>query len=184
MGSKWWFTAGGQAGTRTLEQQLTGLERLWPEVGGRTVFDLGAAEGAIAAECKRRGATAVEGIELRADAAARARSEFGVEIHHGDANTYNPRRDYDVVLMLAILHKLRDPSTVFARMLSCSRHLAVVRLRHCDWPVLRDARSGNLPHNLGAIAKAAGFALEHVADGPVDSGNPPEWCGYLQRAAR
>lgn len=180
---KWWFDAPGRPGYRTLEQQLTGLDPLWPQLKNASVLDVGCAEGFISARCKHAGATVLDGIEIRKDAVARCR-DMGLNVIQADANEWIPPVQYDVVLLLAVLHKLRNPGNAFARFLERCDELCVVRLRHSDWPILRDARSGNKPFYLERIATGAGFGLEHVSEGPIDNGNPPEWVGYLRRGLR
>lgn len=180
---KTWFKVDGK-GDRSLELQLTGLDRLWPAIVGRSVLDVGCAEGLISLQCEQAGARLVLGVEIRRDAVAIANERAfrrRVQFIPGDANTYDPAGRYDVVLLLAILHKLRDPSAAFERYLAACTELCVVRLPHDDWPVLRDPRSGNRPHDLAIAAARAGFGLEHVAEGPVADGKPAEWVGYFAR---
>lgn len=180
-----WFKLDGAKGDRTFEQQLIGLEQLWPWVKGASVLDVGCAEGLIAIECERQGAENVLGVELRGDAVKRANElarNRTASFLQADANVFTVAPlSFDVVLMLAILHKLRDPSEAFERYLRSCRTLAVVRLRHNDWPVLRDARSGNRPYDLSVVSKRCGFHLADVRRGPVADGNPPEFVGYLTR---
>jgi SAM-dependent methyltransferase len=189
MGSRTWFDVPGARGDRTLAQQLTGLERLWPLVRGQDVLDVGCAEGLIGIECVKAGAAGLTGIEVRADAVRKANDLASLQLMTpdrfiakvGDAQTYLPPRSFDVVLLLAVLHKLPRPSEAFARYLSHCDRLCVVRLRQRDWPVLRDARSGNKPFDLGSVAKACGFRVDAVTDGPKVGAEPPEWCGWLVR---
>lgn len=178
MRDKRWFGK-----TRTLDQQMTGLESLWPLLHGQSVLDIGCAEGLLSRECVKHGAAIVYGIDNRISAITAANLDapknctFAVR----DANSYSPVAGFDVVLMLAVLHKLRDPSAAFRRLLGACSDLCVVRLPHNDWPVLRDPRSGDRPHNLAAVAESAGFELLRVADGPVADGQPPEWVGFFKR---
>jgi SAM-dependent methyltransferase len=173
-----------------LAQQLTGLESLLAMVTDKSVLDVGCAEGLILAECLDRGARTSYGVDIRQEAIERAlenrqitlaarRSAVGLEC--ADVNDWRPHRHYDIVLLLGILHKLADPGKVFRRMLGHCKHTCVVRLPHDDWPVLTDARSGNKPHNLVAIAEDCGFEMIRIAAGPAVGGNPAQWTGYLQR---
>lgn len=114
-----WFKVGAKPGDRTLDQQLMGLDPLFAEIEGKSVLDVGCAEGLIAIECARRGASAVTGFEIRSAAVETARKLVKtlagvgqVYFETGDANHYPPNARYDVVLMLAVLHKLRDPSAM------------------------------------------------------------------------
>jgi SAM-dependent methyltransferase len=169
---------------RTLDQQLIGLDLLWPLVDNRSVLDVGCAEGLISIECCRQGAAYVHGIEIRADAVKLANHHgngWPFEAVHADARDYTPRQPYDVVLLLAVLHKLRDPSAALVRLVAAASRHVVIRLPHDDWPVLRDMRSGNRPHDLERVMLRCGFELYETADGPVDSGKPAEWVGYFSR---
>lgn len=179
-----WFTFKGAKGDRTLAQQLVGLDQLWPRVFGRKVLDVGCAEGLIALECCKSGASLVTGLELRSDAVRLANKgpESDFTAFCVDVNDHQTTAGaYDVVLLLAILHKLRDPSARFEHYLRAATELCVVRLPHDDWPVLRDARSGNKPHDLAAVAKRCGWRLDLVTEGPTVDGNPPEWVGFFVR---
>jgi 2-polyprenyl-3-methyl-5-hydroxy-6-metoxy-1,4-benzoquinol methylase len=187
---KFWF-----GGHRTIEQQMTGLDQLWPRVKGKTVLDLGCAEGAIALRCWQHGAKEVLGLEHRKDAvdefnrqaAKMGATAIGVEV---DLNTWHPARFgvngapfADVILMLAILHKLRKPADQLMRFLASASPTAtvVLRTRRRDWPVLRDERSAWVPQDIRFCMYDHGFNLVHEDDGPVDNGEPPEWVGIFER---
>ena len=45
-----WFSTKGRLGDRTLKQQLMGLDPLFAECKGKTVLDVGCAEGLISIE--------------------------------------------------------------------------------------------------------------------------------------
>lgn len=188
MGKKGRFWFGGH---RTIEQQMTGLGQLWERVEGKKVLDLGCAEGAIAFRCLDHGATEVLGLEHRADACDefnRLAGDRPASALCVDLNTWNPgrasMRQYDVILMLAILHKLRRPADQLMRFLSCAAPTAtvVLRTRQRDWPVLCDERSGFLPQDIRFCMYDHGFNLVHEDDGPIDNGEPPEWVGIFERA--
>jgi trans-aconitate methyltransferase len=179
-----WF-----GGDRTVEQQFTGLDALWPLVAGKKVLDLGCAEGDIAIECARRGAASVLGLEVRNDAVQEARAKAKrletAKFSTCDLNTWVvPRMQSDVILMLAILHKLKHPADFLGRVLdrAAARSCTVVlRTRRSDWPVLHDARSGFRPQDIRFAMYDRGFTLVHEDDGPIDSGQPAEWVGFFER---
>jgi SAM-dependent methyltransferase len=173
-----------------LAQQLTGLGLMLSMVTDKSVLDVGCAEGLILAECLDRGARTAYGVDIRQAAIERAlenkhialaarRSCVGLEC--ADVNDWRPHRHYDIVLLLGVLHKLADPSAVLRRMLGCCRNVCVVRLPHDDWPVLRDSRSGDKPHNLLAVAEDCGFLMARIEAGPKVGDTPPQWTGYLER---
>jgi 2-polyprenyl-3-methyl-5-hydroxy-6-metoxy-1,4-benzoquinol methylase len=64
MPHKGWFTTAERPGDRTLDQQLCGLDGLQHECAGKTVLDVGCAEGLISHYLARLGARSVYGIEI------------------------------------------------------------------------------------------------------------------------
>lgn len=183
----WFAIPGVQAGDRTVEQQLKGLGPLFDEVSGKTVLDLGCAEGMIARELITRGASFVQGMEGNRAFVDRAEQVLdGVRggVLHCDLNgiwampSHADGDRWDVVLMLAVLHKLREPGTTLRYVAQHQPGLIVVRLPPETAPVIVDSRSGNRPYNVQADLETHGYALEQVTRGHFD-----EWCGYFRRAA-
>lgn len=179
--AKGWFidAHGGRAGDRTLEQQLLGLLPLLQSVEDKTVLDVGCAEGLISLALADAGAKYVHGIEMRADFVDVARSLRGprsVEFTHADANEYKPQRRYDIVIMLAVLHKLRDPTAACLRFADAAISSCVIRLPPERAPIIVDNRSGNRPHDIEYAMKRAGFQLVDVTRSHFN-----EWCGYFSR---
>jgi SAM-dependent methyltransferase len=118
--SKGWFKLPGirEAGDRTVEEQSLGLAPALAEAAGKTVLDLGCAEGALSKLFAEAGATSVLGIELLATHLAVARqlckgvkNVSFVEAHLEEyINTKRGgKARYDIVLALGIIHKLDDP---------------------------------------------------------------------------
>ena len=178
-GLKGWFSTRGRAGDRTLDQQLAGLDDLFERVPNKTVLDVGCAEGLIAIELARRGARAVHGIEIVRDHVVVAndlRDHLPVTFEVADANTYAPRRVYDIVIMLALLQKLKDPSAACKRFAKAARELVVLRLPPLHAPTIIDARSGNKPHDMQAMLESCGFARVKTVHGTFN-----EWIGYYER---
>ncbi len=176
---KGWFSVPGRPGDRTLNQQLTGLQPLIDRVEGKTVLDVGCAEGLIALQLFDEGASAVHGLEVVADhlvVGNKLRGDRAVTFEHADANTYKPVRDYDIVLMLAVLQKLRDPSAACRRFASAARELVVIRLPPKFAPTIVDERSGRYPHHIDKVMESCGFALAGVTEGPFE-----EWVGMYER---
>jgi SAM-dependent methyltransferase len=170
-----WF---GPGGDRTLAQQLAGLDVLRARVPGCSVLDVGCAEGAVSLQLCDDGAAAVHGIDIRPDFvehANAARGDRAALFEVADANTYTPKRSYDFVLMLAVLHKLADPSAAAARLAAAGRFV-VVRLPPEHAPKIRDARSGFKPHAVHRVLLNSGFRALHITKGAFD-----EWMGYYIR---
>lgn len=170
-----WF-----GGDRTVEQQLMGLDWLWANCKGRTVLDAGCAEGVITVKCAQAGAIAVHGIELVPDRvkwANKLRGDLPATFEVGDMETWRPRRQYGIVLALAILHKLKDPGACAAALANAARHAIMVRLPPVGAPTIIDRRSGFVPHRIGEVIEACGLTLVNQSnDGPYG-----EWVGLWTR---
>lgn len=177
---KGWFKIDGvQTGDRDLLDQMKGLRPALREAAGATVLDLGCAEGLIAREFVRAGAAAVHGVEIVPDAVNEARRQCNglpVFITEADLNKYRIKVGADIVLMLAILHKLRDPAARAHEFGCLAQRLAVVRLPPKDAPYVIDERSGNKPHDIRGALERAGLILVDVRRGHFN-----EWTGYFRR---
>lgn len=186
--TKGWFAIPGvQEGDRTLAQQLTGLDPLLAQVRDKTVLDLGCAEGLISAACVAAGAEHAHGIDFNAQLIATARKQHrDVErfwFEHADLNQGVPapgtKREYHVVLMLAILHKLKRPFALLADVCKFNQpELIVIRLPEAG-PVIVDARSDNEPHDVGWFLGRRGYRLALETRGHLN-----EWMGYFDREPR
>lgn len=179
---KGWFSTPGRHGDRTLEQQLTGLELLFAEIDGKTVLDAGCAEGLISIELASKGASSCHGIDSVArhiEAAWAHAQGVPCSFELADLNRLDLRalQPADIVLMLAVLHKLQDPSRVCAGLAALARDLCVIRLPPSG-PVIRDRRSNFVPHDIDVVMTDAGFDLE-----ALDVGHLDEWVGYYRRRA-
>lgn len=176
-----WFTTQGRPGDRTLESQKIGLGRLYAAVRGKTLLDVGCAEGLLTMDLvSAGGAVAAHGVEIvkgHVEVAHKLQDTLPICFEQGDANAWIPQRQYDVVTLLAILHKLTNPSAACARFAAVARELVVIRLPPLHAPTIIDERSGNNPHHIGTVMAAHGWRLDEVVKGPFD-----EWCGYYVRA--
>jgi hypothetical protein len=71
--------------------------------------------------------------------------------------------------LLAILHKLTNPTEACARFAGAAKELCVIRYPvHAEEQVIIDHRSGNEPHDIGALMGAMEFTVETVTSGPFD----------------
>jgi trans-aconitate methyltransferase len=174
-----WFHTPGRPGDRTLDDQLKGLQPLLVNCRGKTVLDVGSAEGLISHELARRGAVAVHGLEIVPDhveVANTLRRELPCIFEVADANHYVPARKYDIVIMLAILHKLRDPTDAVRRFAYAARESVVLRLPPVHAPFVIDERSGFQRHDIAGALQDHGFWFVGSHTGHFD-----EWVGYYQR---
>lgn len=176
-----WFDLPGRPGDRSLEQQLMALDWALENVAGQTVLDVGCAEGLISIEMAKRGAVAVHGVEIigaHIDVGRELAGDLPITFEQADCNTWHPKRSYDVVLLLSILHKFKNPSERAAVFAECCGNFIVFRTPPRFAPNIVDWRSNNERHMIGNVFRDAGFRLlrgQH--DGPLG-----EWVGIYQRA--
>ena len=182
---KGWFTMPGRDGDRTIEQQLLGLDWLLANCAGKSILDAGCAEGLISKALLDAGARRVHGVELREDAvkvACKVCAPHGMLANFtcADLNGWRPPLGgYDIVIGLAILHKVRDPSALALRLAMAAKSHVVFRLPPATAPVVVDARSGNKPHDIELVMDRLDFELvQATCDGPFG-----EWVGRWERAA-
>lgn len=180
--NKGWFKGLGRDGDRTLDQQMLGLEQVVREVRGKTVLDVGCAEGLIALQLAADGAASCHGMEIVprfVDIANGLAAERGLPCTFEAANLndfdLSGVAPADIVLLLSILHKTQDPSKVCGALADKAKDLCVVRLPPSG-PRIVDERSGNIPHDIADVMAAKGFDLEATLSGPMS-----EWLGYFRR---
>jgi SAM-dependent methyltransferase len=185
-----WFKLPGQDGFRSVADQLRGLQPALDQVKGKTVLDLGCAEGAISREFARAGAANVVGVEIVAEQLAVA-----AELCHGlpcwfecqDLNKLegawmNAR--YDVLLLLAVIHKMREPAHWLSLVADFARELIVIRMPGFAYgrpPVrFQSERYGKEMVDCAQILQERGFLLARVERGPeLERG--PEPVLYFRR---
>jgi SAM-dependent methyltransferase len=127
----WLAIPGVQFGERTVKEQMLGLGPALKECRGKKVLDLGCAEGFIGQKFADSGAAHVLGLDS-------LQSHLDVAKQHCKRVTFRlvdlnveplphvPR--FDIVLALAILHKLTEPRRGVAYCAAHSKSLIVVRL--------------------------------------------------------
>lgn len=165
----------GLFGKWPLEERLEGLAPLFERAHGASFIDLGCAEGFVAREMLRHGASLVHGFELDAFRVASARAlcaEFDQRAVFRTANLSDPAgfraanadlllERYDGVLYLGIHHHL-DAATR-AQML----HDAIARAAR--WFALRTSRALAESERVFAAIEAAGFARIDTAATPAST---------------
>lgn len=117
----WFKIPGLQDGDRSAEEQLLGLEVALANCRGKTVLDLGAAEGVISAAFAFSGASHVLAVEMVPEHCAAARIVCAgkpVTVVQAELRGYieeNPEPiQFDIVLALGIAHKLHDPASLLS----------------------------------------------------------------------
>lgn len=122
-------------------QTRADLVALLPRPLGR-VLDVGCADGGTAAPLREAGADELVGVEIEAEAAARARTVFD-EVHVGPAQEVVPALagPFDTILLYDALEHLPDPDPVLRALAALASpgarlHVSVPNARH--WTLLRD----------------------------------------------
>lgn len=175
----WFITKQREGGDRTIAQQMEGLDRLVASCVGKSVLDIGCAEGLISLKLIDAGAIAAHGIEVRGDhveIANKVRKSRPATFETADANEWVPRRNYDIVILLAVLHKLKDPTGACKRLAEAARELVVIRMPSRARWIIEDERSENTPHDIEVAMTEAGWRLDEEVTGPFN-----EPTGYFVR---
>lgn len=173
MNSGWFAIDGVQSGDRTLREQLAGLEPAFAGVAGKSVADLGCAEGLIAREFEHRGAS-VYACDNNAKFLDVARQWAGPRLHFELIDLRELIRQemasgeiwrYDIVLALAILHKLPDPEAAARFMAAAARERIVVRLPLGSEGVVKH-KHGRRQCDLREVFPDCGLVHEQTLPGP------------------
>jgi SAM-dependent methyltransferase len=178
---KGWFAVPGirPKGDRTLEEQMMGLEPARAFSKGKSVLDLGCAEGLIALEFSKAGAERVVGVELLESHLAVARKvcagRAGMQFHCAHLDEWaagHPQPEaFDVVLALGIIHKLHDPAVPLrfaaasARSLLCFRAPAPTSKSHAGDYVVKSKfthHAVNVPETMRSMGFSEGETIAGV----------------------
>jgi len=183
----WFVIPGVQGGDRTLDEQLLGLQPALDEAAGKTVCDLGTAEGLIALQFALAGARSVYGCDyntaLLAEAQAQLANHPGLPVHFEYRDLCESIRGgwqpkFDIVLALAILHKLDDPAAGVKLCADMARDLIVLRLPLGSTGVIRSKHVRHTRADVGALLLKSGFKRERKERGPRG-----EWVQYWRKTA-
>lgn len=175
LAERWFRIEGEPEGERTLAEQMKGLGGALDECSGKTVVDFGCAKGLIAEQFAEAGASSVFGVECNAAlfSVALRLERANLHFQHADIRdvmkrereTGEPRR-YDIVLALAVIHKLPDPAPAAAFMADATGQLLVVRLPRGSSGAFKGKNWPWAGCDLNAILPARGLKLDVVATGP------------------
>ena len=176
-GTGWFAINGVQTGVRQLAQQIKGLEILRREARGRTVLDLGCAEGLVSQWLCDAGAAYADGIDCSETrvAVGNGLTSDRVRLRVGDLNELSSlpilQPTYDVVLLLSVVQKLKRPEWVLDFAIRrCQRWLAI---RTPSW-LIEDARSNHRRVSIVDHMRRGGFTLIQESDDSV-------WLGVFER---
>ena len=186
MGNGTWFKIPGQQdGERSLDEQMRGLGPVIAEVQNAyaagcplSVFDLGCAEGCISFEFMRAGAT-VEALDCNAVLLEVAEAQRAKLPEEDQARVVFRKADlrdvlaegliasFDIVLALAVVHKLPEPEKALGYIARAARSLVVIRLPGGSKGEFR-SKGYAAPCNVNATMPKHGFELERTEQGPRD----------------
>lgn len=166
----WLKIPGVQSGERSVEEQMLGLGPALEESKGKTVLDLGCAEGLIGREFIRAGAVSVLGLEHLESHIAVAKAQCAglpMRFESCDLNVVAvpEKPEFDVVLALAVLHKLIEPDRGTRYCARMARSLVVVRLPIGSSGVISGKHS-KIKGDVREVMGAEGFLLERTEQGP------------------
>lgn len=180
-----WFDMKGRPGARSLAEQMEGLQPALDECGGKSVLDLGCAEGLIALEFARAGAAVILGIEAQArfiEVAQTLRFPDGCEAKFQRMNlkrvTPADAIPHDIVLCLAIIHKLKHPETGLRFAARSARDLLLLRSGRGAIDGIIYGKYSRTPCDSAAVMRSEGFELEKTCDGAAGHDQP---CEYWRR---
>lgn len=163
-----WFRING-VGERALEEQMRGVTPLLAEAAGKRVLDLGCAEGLIAFEFARAGAF-VYACDFNAqlvETASRIKPKgLAIELEVKSVqNLVREKRSFDVVLALAILHKLAQPRACMKWISGTGASLVAVRLPRNSTGFFRSKHRA-VPCNVNKTMTRLGYRLDKALPGP------------------
>lgn len=172
----WFRIPGKQEGDRTLQEQMLGIGPALAEAKDCTVADYGCAEGLIAVEFVKAGAKAVYACDFNPRLIRVAKRVVGtkvqleqVDLRHriGRDNSHGQVQRFDIVLALAIIHKMHSPELAARFFAGAAGRLLVVRLPRGSTGVVQ-SKYGASTCDLNALMPSLGFRLERMLPGPCD----------------
>jgi ribosomal protein L11 methylase PrmA len=156
-----WF-----GGDRQTAEQLLGLDYLLDRCRGRSVIDLGCAEGAISTKFLNAGAAPVHGCEIllhRIEAARKGEPRglfWTMDLNHfrafHDVNRTCMLDRYEIVLALSIAHKLAEPEIFLDHCANLATRYVALRL---PARIINDKRSGGRDIDARRRIEKAGFEV-------------------------
>lgn len=188
MNSKGWFIIPGvQDGERTFEDQALALEPAFAQAQGKRVLDLGCAEGLLSHEFARRGAARVFGVDCNdavlSVAQSLGRGLLNCSFARVDLNKlvgFPPAQQYDIVLALAVVHKLHDMALALSWVARSVAPGGLLIMRtsaryDADSDILRNKRNHSKSIRITPILKTHGIVLESVVKGSNKFGEDAQY---------
>lgn len=177
---KGWFKIDSvQDGDRHLSEQMLGVTEALAECQGKTVLDLGTAEGLVGREFVRAGAARCHGIDAIADhLGVAARECAGLPMTFQQVGLQEwalvqmafPEQ-FDIVLSLGVCHKLHDPGVGIRFSARSAMSLVLVRMHARSeakdgW--LRSKFKKQVVCHVPTIMQEEGFRQDRILPGPFE----------------
>lgn len=177
---KGWFKIPGlQDGDRTLESQTAAVRPAIALAAGKTVLDLGCAEGLVGLEFAKAGAKHVHSIDSIAgniDTARKICSGQPMSFEVADLNVHirevfakGDVSQYDIVLALGVTHKLHNPADGVNFAARSARELVLFRSGTAQvGGIITNKWNKKVSCDAHAIMREHGWKLdeEHTGPGP------------------
>ena len=165
----WFIIPGVQDGERDMAERVVGLEKVKAAARGKSVLDLGCAEGLIGDWLiKEGGARTLVGVEKHApyiDMARRLVPHGYFIVADFDVPGWNDgARRFDIVLALNIVHKLERPAGFLDIISDLAKEIIALSLPAV---IIDDPRSGNVPVDVIEHLRLRDFDLIDRFDGIV-----------------
>ncbi len=182
---KGWISVPGirEHADRTLAEQMLGLDVAVAEAKGKTVLDLGCAEGLIGREFALAGATdvlGIESLESHLEVARRACADcpqmrFQQAYLQEWIPAHDPPEQFDIVLALGIIHKIPDPGWALRFACRSARKLVLFRAPAKAWNGWVTAKHQTLGEKRGTchvptVFGEEGFGFERKINGARGEG--------------
>ena len=178
--AKGWFQIPGirPEGDRSVQEQLLGLAPAIHEAIGKTVLDLGCAEGAIAREFALVGAVDVLGVESLEEHLKVARRLCAdvpqVRFIRAHLQNYMPAHEpperFDIVLILGIIHKIEDPAVPLRFACRSCKDLLLFRAPASAWDGNVASKHTRVVCHVPTVMADEGFSLERHIPGARGEG--------------
>ena len=175
MNGKGWLKVPGirPDGDRTLEEQMLGMIPALKECAGKSVLDLGCAEGLIGAEFAKAGASRVVGIELLeshlqvARLACKGVPNISFICSHLEnwVIEHPESEQFDIVLALGIIHKLNEPSMLLEFAARSAKSLVLFRAPASETDGIIHSKHSKRPCNVPEVMESCGFVSEKKIKG-------------------
>lgn len=167
-----WLTIPGvQTGERTVEEQCAALQLAIADCKGKTILDLGCAEGLIGREFIRAGAVRCVGLEAvptHISVALKQCKGLPMEFELVDLNECEGLvYKADIVLALNIAQKMKDPAALLKFAACAARELVLLRSgKAADFRGVITGKHSGVKADSHAIMQKYGFKLERTVAGP------------------